>query len=131
MSGRPDFVAQAIAPLRKLVPYDPGHDLPAIRRQFAGRTLAELGSNENPWGPSPRVLERCAQLDASTLLRYPDPLGFDLRRALAARLGVDNFAWPLFGRHEWPVFSVHRRHTAASRNPTVWPAALFWPSPAD
>ncbi|MBL0030160.1 MAG: histidinol-phosphate transaminase [Rhodanobacteraceae bacterium] len=89
MSGRPDFVAQAIAPLRKLVPYDPGHDLPAIRRQFAGRTLAELGSNENPWGPSPRVLERCAQLDASTLLRYPDPLGFDLRRALAARLGVD------------------------------------------
>lgn len=88
MSARPDFVAQAIAPLRKLVPYDPGHDLPAIRRQFGGRTLAELGSNENPWGPSPRVLERCAQLDASTLLRYPDPLGFDLRRVLAAQLGV-------------------------------------------
>ena len=88
MSAGPDYVAQAIAPLRKLVPYDPGHDLPAIRRQFVGRTLAELGSNENPWGPSPRVLECFARLDASTLLRYPDPLGLDLRRALAAHLGV-------------------------------------------
>lgn len=88
MRAGPDYVSQAAAPLRKLVPYDPGHDLPAIRRAFAGRTLAELGSNENPWGPSPRVLERCAQLDATILLRYPDPLGLDLRRALAAQLGV-------------------------------------------
>lgn len=88
MSAGPDYVARAIAPLRNLVPYDPGHDLPAIRREFAGRTLVELGSNENPWGPSPRVLERFAQLDANTLLRYPDPLGLDLRRALAAQLGV-------------------------------------------
>ena len=88
MSAGPDYVAQAVPPLRKLVPYDPGHDLPAIRRQFAGRPLAELGSNENPWGPSPRVLDRLRSLDASTLLRYPDPLGLDLRRALAAQLGV-------------------------------------------
>ena len=90
MNAGPDYVAQANPPLRKLVPYDPGHDLPAIRRQFVGHTLAELGSNENPWGPSPQVLERFARLDASTLLRYPDPLGLDLRRALAAQLGVSS-----------------------------------------
>ena len=28
MSAGPDYVAQAVPPLRKLVPYDPGHDLP-------------------------------------------------------------------------------------------------------
>ena len=32
--------------------YDPGHDLPALRQRF-GAQLAELGSNENPLGPSP------------------------------------------------------------------------------
>jgi histidinol-phosphate aminotransferase len=88
MTRAPDFVALALPALRKLVPYDPGHDLPAIRRRFAPRPLAELGSNENPWGPSPGVLERFRALDAETLLRYPDPLGLDLRRALALRLGV-------------------------------------------
>lgn len=90
MRATPDFLAHAIAPLRHLVPYDPGHDLPALRRKFAGRPLAELGSNENPWGPSPRVLERLRELDATSLLRYPDPLGFELRTALGKQLGVSS-----------------------------------------
>lgn len=89
MSSAPDYVAHARAPLRHLVAYDPGHDLPAIRRRFAGRPLAELGSNENPWGPSPQVLARLRELGADALLRYPDPLGLDLRRELASRLAVD------------------------------------------
>ncbi|MGH8031933.1 MAG: histidinol-phosphate transaminase [Luteimonas sp.] len=68
--------------------YDPGHDLVALRRAAAPRTLVELGSNENPYGPSPRV--RIA-IDAvlSQLHRYPDPRGGDLKRALAQRNGVD------------------------------------------
>ncbi|MET0229304.1 MAG: hypothetical protein ABW186_00065, partial [Rhodanobacteraceae bacterium] len=36
--------------------YDPGHDLPALRERF-GDAIAELGSNENPLGPSPRAIE--------------------------------------------------------------------------
>ena len=36
--------------------YDPGHDLPALRRRFAGDALTELGSNENSIGPSAKVL---------------------------------------------------------------------------
>ncbi|MFD0738302.1 histidinol-phosphate transaminase [Lysobacter koreensis] len=62
----------------------------------AGRTpgaadaaqLLELGSNENPYGPSPAARAAIlGQLDS--LHRYPDPLGADLKRALAARHGVD------------------------------------------
>ncbi len=66
--------------------YDPGHDLPALRRRF-GDAIAELGSNENPLGPSPRALEamRDALADA---WRYPDPRGLALKMALAAKLGV-------------------------------------------
>ena len=74
--------------VRGLRAYDPGHDLVALRRQYEGlrpdRQLIELGSNENPYGPSARVRE--AMLDIlHALHRYPDPLGGDLKRALAAK----------------------------------------------
>jgi histidinol-phosphate aminotransferase len=67
--------------------YDPGHDLVALRRRFAEAQLVELGSNENPYGPSPAA--RAAVLaSVGELHRYPDPLGGDLKRALAAHHGV-------------------------------------------
>ncbi|MDQ3057593.1 MAG: histidinol-phosphate transaminase, partial [Pseudomonadota bacterium] len=62
-------------------------DLVTLRRRFAAGQLIELGSNENPYGPSPRV--RAAILDALPAIhRYPDPLGGDLKRALASKHGV-------------------------------------------
>ena len=72
--------------------YDPGHDLPALRRRF-GRTLAELGSNENPLGPSPLALEAMHAALAQGW-RYPDPRGASLKLALAHQLevGVDRIA---------------------------------------
>jgi histidinol-phosphate aminotransferase len=74
--------------VRGLRAYDPGHDLVAWRRRFAERVLVELGSNENPHGASPAA--RVAVLDVlHELHRYPDPLGGDLKRALAQRHGVD------------------------------------------
>ncbi len=83
-----DFLALAQPAIRELVVYDPGHDLVALRRDFAPRALIELGSNENPYGPSPRV--RAAVLNSlHALHRYPDPRGGDLKRALATRHGVD------------------------------------------
>lgn len=85
MSFDADRLAQPA--IRRLRAYDPGHDLPALRRRF-GAVLAELGSNENPLGPSPQALEaaRRALLEAH---RYPDPRAGELRAALAAHHGVD------------------------------------------
>lgn len=82
-----DAAALANAATRRLAAYDPGHDLPTLRRRF-GATLAELGSNENPLGPSPRAV---AAIESALpeLLRYPDPKGGALKAELAARLGVD------------------------------------------
>ncbi|MDN5924336.1 MAG: aminotransferase class I/II-fold pyridoxal phosphate-dependent enzyme, partial [Xanthomonadales bacterium] len=73
--------------LRGLRAYDPGHDLPALRRRF-GAQLAELGSNENPLGPSPQALD-AARVALQQAHRYPDPRGSDLRAALAAHHRVD------------------------------------------
>lgn len=72
--------------IRGLRAYDPGHDLVALRRA-ASSPLIELGSNENPYGPSPEARDavtRC--LDELAL--YPDPRGGDLKRALSKQHGV-------------------------------------------
>jgi len=79
--------AFAAPPVRMLRAYDPGHDLVALRRA-RGDCLVELGSNENPYGPSPRALDAAAAV-LGELHRYPDPLGGDLKRALAVEHGVD------------------------------------------
>lgn len=82
------FAARAVSGVRSLRAYDPGHDLVALRRRFGEHALVELGSNENPYGPSPDV--RAAILDQlHALHRYPDPRGGDLKRALSKLHGVD------------------------------------------
>jgi histidinol-phosphate aminotransferase len=82
-----DAAALANPVIAKLQAYDPGHDLPALRRRF-GESIAELGSNENPMGPSPRAL-RAIRGVLPEAFRYPDPRGSGLKQALASHLGVD------------------------------------------
>ena len=82
-----DFEKLASDGVRTLRAYDPGHDLVALRRDLAAGKLVELGSNENPYGASPRA--RQAIVDAlGSLHIYPDPLGGQLKRALADFHGV-------------------------------------------
>jgi histidinol-phosphate aminotransferase len=79
------FASLAQPGIRGLRAYDPGHDLVALRARHD--LLVELGSNENPQGAAPAA--RIALLDAMHQIhRYPDPLGGDLKRALAERNGI-------------------------------------------
>jgi histidinol-phosphate aminotransferase len=81
------FASRATAGVQRLKAYDPGHDLVALRARFGGFALVELGSNENPYGPSPAA--RGAILDElHALHRYPDPRGGVLKQALASKHGV-------------------------------------------
>ena len=77
------FANDATAGLRA---YDPGHDLPALRKRF-GAAIAELGSNENPLGPSPFAIDAMHRAISGTF-RYPDPRGLSLKTALSSKLGV-------------------------------------------
>ena len=59
-----------------LVPYVPGE-------QPKMANLVKLNTNENPFGPSPKVIEAIrAELNDSLRL-YPDPEGEDLRQTIA------------------------------------------------
>ncbi len=86
MSQVVDFNALAKSGIQRLRAYDPGHDLVALRRE-AVDALTELGSNENSHGPSPKAIA-AARSALDEVFRYPDPLGGDLKRALAKKHGV-------------------------------------------
>ncbi|PLZ03418.1 histidinol-phosphate transaminase [Burkholderia sp. WAC0059] len=70
--------------VHRLVPYVPGEQ-PALARPV------KLNTNENPYPPSPRVLEAIRRElgeDAETLRRYPDPTAKRLRGAVAKHHGI-------------------------------------------
>jgi histidinol-phosphate aminotransferase len=50
--------------------------------------VVKLNTNENPYPPSPKVLEALASVDPEKLRRYPRPLGDEFRNSAAAVLGV-------------------------------------------
>lgn len=56
-------------------------------RARGGSFEARLGANENGFGPSPRVVEAMAGASAGQWM-YGDPENYDLKQALAAKLGV-------------------------------------------
>src|SRR3990167_2035795 len=68
-------------------PYVPGKPIDEVKRELGLRDVIKLASNENPYGPSPKVLRAVAR-EARRLNRYPDGDCFYLRSALAKRLGV-------------------------------------------
>lgn len=50
--------------------------------------LIKLNTNENPYGPSPRVLDKLKQSINDDLRLYPDPHGSDLKQTIADYYGV-------------------------------------------
>lgn len=65
-----------------LEPYTPGEQ-PQIDQ------LIKLNTNENPYGPSPKVLEAISQVEMSKLMLYPDPQAAELVKAIAGYYSLD------------------------------------------
>jgi histidinol-phosphate aminotransferase len=68
--------------VRATPPYVPGEQPPP------GSRVIKLNTNENPYPPSPRVLEAMRQGVAESLRLYPDPDATALRRRAAAAYGI-------------------------------------------
>ncbi len=67
---------------RRLVPYVPGEQ-PKVQN------LIKLNTNENPYPPSPAVIEAIDSFDKQRLRLYPDPNSDVLKAALADYYAVD------------------------------------------
>jgi histidinol-phosphate aminotransferase len=62
--------------IRKVVPYVAGE-------QPTDTSIIKLNTNENPYGPSPKVQELADHMDSDVLKKYPDQTAGDLVRAIA------------------------------------------------
>lgn len=71
----------------KVKPYIPGKPIEEVKRELGLKSVIKLASNENPYGPSPRVLRAMAAASRG-VNRYPDGACFYLRKELATRLKV-------------------------------------------
>ena len=70
-----------------LVPYDAGKPVETLMAELGLTELVRLSANENPLGPSPRVVEAIRR-EAGRVHLYPDGGSFAVRDALARRLGI-------------------------------------------
>jgi len=66
---------------KNLSPYIPGE-------QPKDRQFIKLNTNENPYPPSPKVIEAIQKTAGERLRLYPDPQCTEFREAVAARYGV-------------------------------------------
>jgi histidinol-phosphate aminotransferase len=70
-------------------PYVGGKPIEEVKREFGLKSVIKLASNENPYGPSPKVL-KAIQVAARDINRYPDGSCYELRQMVAKRLKVSS-----------------------------------------
>ncbi len=81
------FIDRLRPEIRSLPAYNSGLSAEYVRARYGVEHVAKLGSNENPWGTSPRVLDAIAMAVKDSAL-YPEPSSDKLRGKLAAHLGI-------------------------------------------
>jgi histidinol-phosphate aminotransferase len=92
-----DSVLSAPAHIAAIAPYQAGKPIEELAREFGLDTskIVKLASNENPLG-MPESAKRALNAAVANLGRYPDPAGFDLKKAISLRFGVEQ-AWLTLG----------------------------------
>lgn len=83
-----DFRTLANSSIRNLIPYQPGKPIEELERELGITSSIKLASNENPLGPSLKVIE-VAQQAIFKAHFYPDGGCYELKQALAKFLSVN------------------------------------------
>ena len=70
--------------VEELDPYVPGRSKEEIAQEFGVKKedIIKLGSNENPWGPSPKVKE-AIEKELTNINRYPESDLEELKKEFA------------------------------------------------
>jgi histidinol-phosphate aminotransferase len=82
-----DTFALANSGVQGLSPYQAGKPIEELQRELGLEHIVKLASNENPLGPSKKVLAAIEHASAD-ITRYPDSNAFELKRALSERLAI-------------------------------------------
>ncbi len=104
--------------IQKMAGYVPGEQ-PA-----AGVEVVKLNTNENPYPPSPKVLEAMRAVEADALRRYPDPLGTRFREVVSEVLGVP-VEWIIAGNGSDEVLTMILRAFVAPGDAVAYPMPTY------
>ena len=83
-----DLFSLATKGVQTLSAYQAGKPIDELEREYGVTDIIKLASNENPLGPSPKVLNAIKN-ELDELSRYPDGNAFDLKKALAKKHAVE------------------------------------------
>ncbi|MDB9447251.1 histidinol-phosphate transaminase [Anabaena sp. CS-542/02] len=89
-----------------------------------GVEIIKLNSNENPYPPSPVVLDLLKNINGEWLRRYPEPLGGEFRRAASKVLGVPH-DWIIVGNGSDEVLNLVVRACAEPGRKVVYPIPTY------
>ncbi len=81
-----DYAKLCCGGLASLRPYQAGKPIDEVKREYGLEYVVKLASNENPYGPSPKVNEACLKA-LSECHYYPDSNGFYLKKKLHEKFG--------------------------------------------
>jgi histidinol-phosphate aminotransferase len=120
-----DYQALAVKGVQALSPYQPGKPISELARELGlnAADIVKLASNENPLGPGEKALA-AAKAALEDLCLYPDGNGFELKRALSDRFGVDPSQITL-GNGSNDVLEVIARCFADSNSEVIYSQYAF------
>ena len=87
MNSKTQIESLALPGVCGLRPYEPGKPVEELERELGLTNIIKLASNENPLGPSSKVLDAISAA-LPDLSRYPDGNGFALKQVLAEKHSV-------------------------------------------
>src|SRR5262249_56658432 len=111
--------------LSAVTPYEAGKSLEALSKELGLPSLVRLSSNENPLGPSPRVIEALKE-EVTRAHLYPDGGSTRLREALGVWLGVPP-DWLLVGNGGDELLGLIARAAFEPGDEILMPRRAFEP----
>ena len=86
--------------------------------------VLKLNSNENPYPPSPNVLQALSHVVPELLRRYPDPLATDFRKAASETFGIPS-DWIIAGNGSDDLLTLLVRACAEGDRTIAYPMPTY------
>ncbi|MDR2884004.1 MAG: histidinol-phosphate transaminase [Deferribacteraceae bacterium] len=118
-----DYSKLAGSNINSLVAYKPGKPISELKREFGLKRVIKLASNENPLGPSPKVINAITST-LPEISRYPTGDAYELRMAVAAKYNVSPKQL-LFGAGSNEIIELLLRTYVKAGETTLSPAPSF------
>lgn len=118
-----DYAKLAGKEIQNLSPYIPGKPVKELERELGIEKAIKLASNENPLGPSQKVVQAITEF-LPEITRYPYGDAYYLRSKLAKKLGV-NPDRLLFGTGSNEIIELAMRTFLAPGEQVMSPAPSF------